>query len=78
MTDQLVLPNILRVTTHQLVLPCIFWVTIKDHKILPTGTRFLLIEQQPDDWLLCWRNGIKPPHRVLGSLLRTNQVEGNP
>lgn len=65
--------------TGQLVmsgmLPDTYWVTIKDHEIIPVGTRFLVVGVQYKKWLLCWRDGVKPPHRILGSLLHVDQVQ---
>lgn len=52
-----------------------YWVTVKNHKIIPMGTRFIVVEEQQNGWLLCWRNGVKPPKRILGSLLRVDQVQ---
>lgn len=52
-----------------------YWVVIKDHKVIPVGTRFLVMEEEPNGWLLCLRDGVEPPARVLGSLLHVNQVQ---
>lgn len=55
------------------------WVRIKPggggHLVFKGGELFLVIEEQYDDWLLCWRDGRAPPCPVTGTLLREKYVE---
>lgn len=67
-------------TTGQLVMPLTvpgsYWVRVIDHGIIPDGTRFLVVRPWHGDWLLAWRDGVRPqPEKRLGALLRRGQVE---
>jgi len=60
-----------------LLLPGAYWVVIKNHKIIPVGARFLVVEDDGNGRLLCWRDGVKPPNGILGSLLHVSQLHIN-
>lgn len=55
------------------ILPGTRWVQIRTnsgHRVYTGGERFLVIAELGDGELLCWRDGIAPPHpRIRGSLI---------
>ena len=57
-------------------LPGAYWVRVVWSHVFATGTRLLVVRPWKDDWLLCWRDGVRPqPDKRLGTLLKREQVE---
>jgi hypothetical protein len=50
-----------------------YWVTVCGHGIIKDGTRFLVVQDRGDGWLVAWKDGIQPRHS--GTLLKRGQVE---
>ena len=40
-----------------------YWVEVYDHGTIKDGTRFLVVDEPHDGWLLGWRDGAEPRHR---------------
>jgi hypothetical protein len=57
------------------LLPGSYWVTVVNHGVIPSGTRFLVVEECADGWLRCWRDGTAPLFSQTGTLLRPEHVE---
>ena len=60
------------------VLPDTEWVVTKGHRVYPDGTLFLVVRRHDENFQLCWRDGIQPPSRVLGTLIRDCYLEQPP
>jgi len=46
------------------------------HRVYRGDTRFLVRETLAGgEWYLCWRDGIRPPRGVLGTVLNVKHVE---
>lgn len=59
--------------TMPATVPGSYWVRVINHGVIPDGTRFLVVRDWHDDWLLCWRDGVRPGH--TGTLLKREQTE---
>jgi len=56
------------------LIPDSYWVTTYGHGIFKDGTRFLVVEERPDELLRAWRDGMRPLHVRAGTILRPEQV----
>ena len=55
-----------------------YWVEIKPnsgHRVFEAGKRFLVIDELPDGFLLCWPDGVRPPEGVQGTYVHKMYVQ---
>lgn len=58
--------------------PGSYWVEVSPdstHRVHRSGQRFLVVEERPGGFLLCWRDGIEPPPRILGTYIHERYTQ---